>query len=371
MTSVITSFYRNRAARSWRTTSSAGARAFHRTLPGYAPTRLVEAPVLADELGVGRVFVKEESSRLGLPAFKILGASYAVSRALSERFGAPGTVLGLDRLRTGVAAHGAVELVAATDGNHGRAVARTARLLGAAARIFLPTGITGQARSAIAGEGAEVVELPLAYDDVVMAAAAYAREAGHGAVLVQDTSWPGYHDVAGWIVDGYSTLFVEVDEQLAASGVVRPPDLVAVPVGVGSLAQAAVRHYRAGAVPAPVVLSVEPLAAPAVLASLHAGERMTVPTSATIMAGLNCGTPSQDAWPLLRAGLDAATAVTDDEAARAVHDLAALDVDAGPCGAAALAGVRDYLQAAPLPSDAVVLLLSTEGLTANPLVGER
>src|SRR5215211_277719 len=60
---------------------------FHRRLPGYEETPLVDAPGLADALGVGKVLVKDESSRLGLPAFKVLGASWAVYRALEERLG--------------------------------------------------------------------------------------------------------------------------------------------------------------------------------------------------------------------------------------------------------------------------------------------
>jgi len=60
---------------------------FHRLLPGYVETPLVDAPKLASALGVGKVFVKDESSRLGLPAFKILGASWAVYRAVEERLG--------------------------------------------------------------------------------------------------------------------------------------------------------------------------------------------------------------------------------------------------------------------------------------------
>jgi len=174
-----------------------------------------------------------------------------------------------------------------------------------------------------------------------------------------------------WITDGYSTLFHEADEQLAAAGA-GPPGLVAVPVGVGALAYAAVRHYRSGSAapaapaPAPTVLSVEPANAPAIISSLHAGRVVTVPTAPTIMAGLNCGTPSATGWPMLQAGLDAAVTVTDGEAARAVRDLQATGVDSGPCGAAALAGVRALARTGAL-ADTAVLLLSTEGRAANPL----
>jgi diaminopropionate ammonia-lyase len=369
MTAARTDPYSNPGARAWRTDRVTGVAGFHRSLPGYAPTRLAEVPGLAGELGVARVFVKEESSRLGLPAFKVLGASYAISTALTARYGADGGrhggALPLDELRAVAAGHDQVELIAATDGNHGRAVARIARLLGLPSRIFFPAGISRAAGAAITAEASQAVELGLEYDDVVRTAKEAAAKAGDAALMIQDTAWPGYDQIPQWITDGYSTLFEEADEQLGAAGA-GPPDLVAVPVGVGALAHAAVRHYRSGGA-APAVLSVEPVSAPAILTSLHAGRVITVPTAATIMAGLNCGTASAIAWPVLRAGLDAAVAVTDAEAVRAVRDLAAAGVDSGPCGASSLAGVRALARPGPLAADATVLLLSTEGRAANPL----
>jgi len=370
VTGARTGPYRNPGARDWRAERVAGVAGFHRSLPGYAVTRLVPVPGLARELGVRSVFVKEESSRFGLPAFKVLGASYAVSRALSQRYGADGQALPLDELRAAAAGHDPVELIAATDGNHGRAVAHFAGLLGLPSRIFFPAGISAAAAAAISAEASQAVELDEPYDGVVAAAREAAASAGESALLIQDTSWPGYEQIPLWITDGYSTLFHEADEQLEAAGA-GPPGLVAVPVGVGALAHAAVLHYRSGrAVPgstAPTVLSVEPMSAPAILASLHAGRLVTVPTGPTVMAGLNCGTPSASAWPVLQAGLDAAVTVTDGEAAQAVRDLQAAGVDSGPCGASSLAGVRALARTGALAADTAVLLLSTEGRAANPL----
>ncbi|WP_344530675.1 diaminopropionate ammonia-lyase [Streptomyces albiaxialis] len=330
-----------------------GARAFHASLPGYAPTPLTELPALARGLGVGRLFAKDESARLGLPAFKALGATWAVHRLLEEHAGG-----------------GPVTLVTATDGNHGRAVARTARLRGQRAHVFVSRGVHPAAVAAVAGEGARVTTVDGPYDEAVRAARAAAG--APGTLLVQDSGQPGYERVPGWIVEGYATLFAETDEQLARAGA-APPDLVAVPAGVGSLAQAAVVHYRSpreGRRP-PVLLTAEPEAAPCVLTSLRHGEPRTVPTGETAMAGLNCGTPSLLAWPYLRDGIDAAVAVDDAAGAAAARDLAAHGVPAGPCGAAPLAGLRAALGAAARPGldlapDATVVLLSTEGAEANP-----
>ncbi|MFG2881761.1 diaminopropionate ammonia-lyase [Streptomyces sp. NPDC048297] len=352
-------------ARSWRCDPApVEVRGFHASLPDYQPTPLTELHLLASELGVGRVFVKDESCRLGLPAFKALGASWAVHRALAER-AANGT------------ARGPVTLVTATDGNHGRAVARTARRLGQDAHVFVPQGVHPRAVEAIVAEQAKVTEVSGSYDDAVRLAAEAAT--APDALLVQDTAWPGYERIPGWIVEGYSTLCAEIDEQLAAGGVAEGPDLVAVPVGVGSLAQGVVTHYRSRpSGHAPALLSVEPESAACVLESLTVGGLVGVTTGETSMAGLNCGTPSSIAWPYLRGGLDAAVAVTDADSARAAGDLAALGVSSGPCGAASLAGLRAVLSgtgarerrtALGLGPSAMVVLLSTEGAAANPRSG--
>jgi diaminopropionate ammonia-lyase len=341
----VSTWYSSNTAREWvAPTLSPDALKFHRTLPGYAPTPLIDLPTLAAELTVGRVLVKDESARLGLPAFKVLGASWACQQ--------------VQRRTPGVA------LVAATDGNHGRAVARMAAHFGVGATVFVPAVMLPETADRIAGEGAAVVRVDGDYDEAVRRAAAYADEAP-GRALVQDTAWDGYTEVPEWIVQGYDTLLHEVDTQLASQGAAA--DLVAVPVGVGSLAEAVVRHYRQPNRRRPRVLSVEPDTAACVLASLHAGRRITVPTADTVMAGLNCGTISGSAWPVVRAGLDAAVAVTDEDALGAVDDLAGVGVSSGPCGAATLAGVRAALTdperrgALHLNPEAVVVLLSTEG----------
>lgn len=362
MTEPVLAPYFNPRAREWTTAGTADTLSFHETLPNLTWTPLVEVPELATELGVGRVFVKVESSRMGLPSFKILGASYAITRALAARHGVS-RVMPIGELRKWLDTVPPLELTAATDGNHGRAVAHVGAILGVAVRIFTPADISPEAKRAIEEEGAVRVEVAAPYDDVVAAAARDAE--ARGAVLIQDTAWEGYEQIPQWIVDGYSTLVIEADAQLADAGVTRL-DLVAVPVGVGSLAQAAVGHYRSHP-DSPSILSVEAEAAPALLTSLHAGRAVSVPTEATIMAGLNCGTPTSIGWPTLHAGVDAAVVVSDEDAARAVHDLQRLGVDAGPCGASTLAGARALASISPMAPDSTLLLLSTEGSGANPL----
>src|SRR5580693_8516964 len=356
------------------------AAAFHRALPGYEPTPLVEAPALAAELGVGRLFVKDESARFDLRAFKYLGASWAGFLAVAARTGYTGAAT-LDGLRSflalaagGAAAGGgagnALTLVTATDGNHGRAVARTARQLGLPARVYLPKGVPDVVIDRIKAEGALLTVVDADYDGAVMAARADVDAAASGGdaaafggdaaasggttgMLIQDTAWDGYEQVPSWIVAGYETLFAEIDAQLAAAGAAwfggAGAGLISVPVGVGSLAQAAVAHYRRSGLPGqrrPLLLSVEPDTAACVLRSLADGALASVPTSATVMNGLNCGTPSSIAWPYLRDGLDAAIAVTDADAREAVATLSSAGVTAGPSGAAGFAGLRAALTGA-------------------------
>jgi diaminopropionate ammonia-lyase len=381
-------------ARSWACGTpehvlSGEVRAFHASLPGYAPTPLTEVPGLATELGAGRLFVKDESSRLGLPAFKILGASWAVHQVLGDPPAGATSPDGIARLRELAARRPGLVFVTATDGNHGRAVARMARLTGVPARVFVPAAAEPAARAAIASEGGEVTQVTGTYDEAVAAARDWAG-GQPGAALIQDTAWPGYEQVPTWIVEGYSTLFAELDAQLTAAGA-YPPALVAVPVGVGSLAQAAVMHYRSAAArggaaaggcpgrgqhfapggpsPGTAVLSVEPESAACLLASLRAGTPVSVPTGNTIMAGLNCGTVSSIAWPCFASGLDAAVAVSDGAARRASADLAAAGISSGPSGASSLAGARAVLTgpgsggrraAVGVGADSVIVLLSTE-----------
>jgi diaminopropionate ammonia-lyase len=346
--------------------------AFHRSLPGYGPTALRDLPALARRCGVGRVWLKDESGRFGLPAFKVLGASWAVCSTLAERLGEPALAAEPRALRARL--NGAPALMAATDGNHGRAVARTAALLGLPARIFVPAGAAPARLAAIAGEGAAVEEVDGTYDDAVERSAAVA--AAEGALLVQDTGWPargtddrGYEEIPRRVAEGYSTLLWECEEQLAAAGE-GPPDAMLVQVGVGALAEAAVRFWKRPAVGGSVrLVGVQPAAAACLVAALAAGGPVRLPgRQESLMAGLNCGTVSSVAWPWLRRGLDAVVTVEDDRAAEAMRALAAEGVVAGETGAAGAAGLLELAAgggaaAVGLGAASRVLLLSTEGAT--------
>jgi len=368
----------------------AAVHAFHQRLPGYAPTPLHDLPELARATGVGRVLVKDESSRLGLPAFKILGASWATYRLLCERLGEEPEWSTLDDLAAVVADRlGSLRLVAATDGNHGRAVARMATLLGLSSIVLVPEGTVDARIDGIASEGAEVVVTPGSYDDAVALAAGMA---GERDLVVSDTSWPGYQDVPAWVIEGYATIFTEVDSQLihppdgegvdvGPTGIDVPDgdlvDALIVPLGVGALGAAAGACLRSGREPddGPVLIGVEPDTAACVAAAVEAGHLVEVPgPHRSIMAGLNCGLASMLALPTVTATFDAFVAVDDDRCRDAIRAYADAGLDVGETGAATLAGLmavaEEHHEALPLPDNATVLLLATEGVT-DPVNFER
>lgn len=311
---------------------------FHRSLPGYEPTPVHELGHVARALGLGEVLLKDESNRLGLPAFKILGASWAVEQALRER----------PDVHT---------LVAASSGNHGRAVAHVARQRGLSCRVFLPARSVRARREAIASEGAEVVVVDGTYEDAVRSAAGAGAQPGVLEVADVGSSGP-----ARWVIDGYATLFDEAAEQAAF-------DVIVVPAGVGSLAAASARH---GAEARVAVVAVEPVTAACLTASLAAGRPAAVPTPGTTMSGLDCAEVSEAAWPTLRAGITGTITISDGQAHEAMRELARVGLRIGDSGAAPLAALRTLVQdesadalrrAVGIAPAARVLLIATEGPT--------
>jgi diaminopropionate ammonia-lyase len=348
--------------------------AFHRRLPGYTRTPLIDAPLVATALGVKRVLVKDESSRFGLPSFKILGASWAVHRALAERLGADlAPWRDLSDLRQDLMPMQPLALAAATDGNHGHAVARMARFLGLEASIFVPAGTTRARIEAIAGEGASVTLIEGNYDDAVRRSA---EEQANDCIVVSDTSWPGYQDIPRAVIEGYSTILWEVDDELVERG--EPmPDLVAVQIGVGALAAAVARHFRRHDAPQrTILLGVEPKTAACALASIEAGRIVSIRLRhESIMAGVNCGMPSTVGWPAVAGGIDFFVAVEDQWARDAMRVLAEEGLVAGESGAAGLAGLLELANTRRLGdlgagSGTTVLILVTEGAT-DPGVYEQ
>ena len=336
--------------------ADARVREFHRTLPGYEPTPLYRRGALARSLGIGELYVKHEGARFGLGAFKGLGASWALHCLTRRQPGSFETVS------------------AASEGNHGRAVAWAARLAGIPCTIFLPAHVARERVENIRGEGASVTLVDGSYEDAVRRCDAESRE--HGWQVISDVGYDGYLDIPELVVAGYHTLFQEVDEQLDAAAW-PPPDLVLIPGGVGGILHAGVAHYahRAGA---PRVVGVEPSSADCLTASLESPEGGPAPATGdgeTTMACLNCAEVSLSSWPAIRSGVDAMIAIDDPDAMEGVRLLyreapGEPALEAGTSGAATtgaigalmrdprLSGLRRHLA---LGSSSRVLVVCTEG----------
>jgi len=351
---------------------------FHQRLPGYAPTPLLEAPQLARRLGVGKLWIKDETKRFDMPSFKILGTSWAVYRALMSRMGTEAvyweTFADLARFFAPLRPW---TLVAATDGNHGRAVAHMAALLGFDAHIFVPRDMTESRITAIKNEGGKVTVVNGTYDEAVRQSA---NEQDENHLVISDTSWPGYEEIPSWVVEGYDTIFHEVDVELSRqrqSG----PDIVIVQMGVGALAAAVVQHYRhANSVTSPKIVGVEPHTAACLLASMKANRLVSLDTPPrTIMAGLNCETPSLIAWPIVSKGIDLFMSIEDEWACQGMCTLATLGMVAGETGAAGLGGLLALLDDPSMSAARAslgidystrILVICTEGAT-DPVAYER
>ncbi|KAK2763198.1 hypothetical protein FQN54_009834 [Arachnomyces sp. PD_36] len=334
-------------------------KSFHESLPAYAPTPLVPLEDLAKELGVKGIFVKDESTRLGLPSFKILGASWGTYRAITAHL-----KLGQDTDLTVLsdeARKHSVRLLAATDGNHGRAIARMGQLLKLPVDIFVPYDLDEYTRNLIASEGATVTVVEGDYDAAILRANQKSSSL-ENSLLIQDTAFEGYEEIPSWIVEGYSTMLHEIDSQLASYNI--KPTTIITPAGVGSLSHAVVSHSKSEDRNI-TVLTVEPDTAACLHKSLKLGTSTPLQTSKTIMSGLNCGTVSSTAWPILHSGVDASTTISDYESDQAVKYLSSHGLSAGPCGSAALAALTHVASTDPsainLSPDSVIVLLCTEG----------
>lgn len=352
--------------------------AFHSSLENFMPTPLIPHPELAAELGVRQVFIKCETSRLGLPAYKILGASYAIYRYLGRLITMPGAESTTRSSIAEAAKKARTHLCCATDGNHGRAVAYMANLLGIPATVFVPRFVPQHTIRAIASEGKQdkitIVHVSGSYDDAETQALkfSFASPFHH---LIQDNSFPELDDsIVNWIVAGYRTIFNEIDTALAHHKL--SPTLFVVPVGVGSLAQSVSTHYapKPGTHPSlrPKILTIEPTTAASLFTSLKAGEPKSVETSDTIMTGLNCGSVSTLAFPILKHSVDFAATVGERDAHEGVRELRDIGIDAGPIAGACVSALHGIsvlgegvqpldLRKMGLDRHSVVVVIATEG----------
>jgi diaminopropionate ammonia-lyase len=352
---------------------------FHQQLLGYRPTDLVCWKRLAEAWGIKHVFIKDESTRFNLKAFKVLGGSYAVARLMCQKLGKDPdrinfTYLVSDEARERV---GEITFTTATDGNHGRAIAWAAQQLHQNAVIYMPKGTSRARVENIRSHGATVVVTELNYDDTVRFSRRMAEE--NGWYVIQDTAWEGYTEIPLWIMQGYMTMCVEAVNQMVREG--ASPTHVFVQVGVGALAGAVVGYFlNKFRNHPPRFITLEPNNAACILASVAAGDGRPHAVKGdlnTVMVGLACGEPNPIGWEILRDFCSCYVSCDDFVAANGVRILAKplegdAPVEAGESGAVGL-GVLDLLcnsdkagelkQALDIGLDSTLLFFNTEGVT--------
>lgn len=342
----------------------------------YEPTPLAKLPATAACLGLGEVYVKDESYRFGLNAFKVLGGSYAIGRYLTERLGKEISQVDYKTLTSDEVKQqlGGITFVTATDGNHGRGVAWAARQFGQKAVVYMPKGSAAERLANIRAEGAEASITELNYDDAVRLANSQAEEKGW--VMVQDTAWEGYEDIPTWIMQGYGTMGLEAYDQLP-----QMPTHIFLQAGVGSMAGAVTGLFAACCGEnRPVVTIVEPEKANCLYQTSKAndGQRHFVTGEMnTIMAGLACGEPCSIGWNILADYADHFISCPDYVAAKGMRILgnpAGKDdrVISGESGAATFGCVAEIMtnpalawmkEKLGLNETSRVLFFSTEGDT--------
>lgn len=353
---------------------------FHKSFPQYSVTPLTRLTNLASYLGLKRLYVKDESYRFGLNAFKVLGGSYAIAKYISKELGrdvseVPYSVLTSEKLRE---EFGQATFFSATDGNHGRGVAWAANRLGQKCVIRMPKGTTQTRLENIAKENATVTIEDMNYDECVRLAASEAEKTPRG-IIVQDTAWDGYEEIPTWIMQGYGTLATEADEQLAADG--ARPTHIFIQAGVGSLAGAVIGYFanRFKENP-PVMVVVEAGAADCLYRSALKGDGSRIDVTGdmlTIMAGLACGEANTVSWDILRNHADAFVSCPDWVSANGCRIYGApmrgdTQVISGESGSVTMGLVhalmtkpeyKELKEALKLDENSEVLLVSSEGDT--------
>lgn len=360
--------------------AAAAALKFHKSLPGYAPTHLISLQNLAQNLGVKGIYVKDESSRFGLKAFKALGGTYAMYRILCDRLRidpskADFTFFQRDDIRKKTAE---ITFVTATDGNHGKGVSWACGLFGCKAYVYMPDGSSEERAEAVRSAGPATVEITdKNYDETVLYAKKMSEE--NGWILIQDTAWNGYEQIPLWIIQGYLTMARETVWELAAHRV--RPTHVFLQAGVGAMAGGVcgflMDHYRDDR---PVICIAEPEAAACIFLSAQYSDghvHSVKGNPVTIMAGLNCGTPCGITWPVLRDFVTGYFSCPDYIAAHGMRTYACpvgkdSAVVSGESGGVTMGVVRMLLEddsmrevrnKLGMDQDSVILLINTEGDT--------
>ncbi len=349
---------------------------FHSSFPVYQETPLTELKETAKELGLGTIYVKDESYRFGLNAFKVLGGSYAIGNYLAQKLGKTISEMPYEKLVSEEVRKelGDITFVTATDGNHGRGVAWTANQLRQKSVVYMPKGSAQERLENIRAEGADASITDMNYDEAVRLANSQAETKGW--IMVQDTAWEGYEDIPEWIMQGYGTMGYEAYTQLP-----QKPTHIFLQAGVGSMAGAITGFFASVyGEDRPIITIVEPNKADCIFRTAEAADgklHFVTGDMNTIMAGLACGEPCSIGWNVLQDYADNFISCPDYMAAQGMRILGNpakgdTRVISGESGAAAFGCVSEIMRKPQyadvkeklgLNEDSRVLFISTEGDT--------
>lgn len=356
--------------------SAKKVQSFHASFPVYKETPLVELKHTAKSMGLGNIYIKDESYRFGLNAFKVLGGSYAIGNYLAKRLGKSITEMPYEKLVSGEIKRelGDITFVTATDGNHGRGVAWTAKQLQQKSVVYMPKGSAEERLMNIRAEGVDASITDLNYDEAVRLANSQAEQKGW--VMVQDTAWEGYEDIPGWIMQGYGTMGYEAYMQLP-----EKPTHIFLQAGVGSMAGAVAGFFASVyGEDRPIITIVEPNKADCIYKTAEAADgklHFVTGDMDTIMAGLACGEPCSIGWNVLRDYADNFISCPDYAAAQGMRVLGNPEagdtkVVSGESGASAFGCIAEIMRdktlvelknKLKLDENSKVLFFSTEGDT--------
>ncbi len=359
---------------------ASGIKTFHQSIDNYAPTPLHSLPVLAEKMGLGGLYIKDESFRFGLNAFKSLGATWALARILCQHLDKDIDTVDFSffKQKTVLDKIGTMTFATATDGNHGRGLAWAAKQFGCRAKVFMPAGTVPIRVKNIEVLGADVMVTKTNYDNTVRMAAQAAED--NDWVIVQDTSWKGYETIPLWVLQGYTTMAGEVLDQIKKNSLAMPTHLF-LQAGVGSM-PAAILGYYANVLKekCPATYILEPNRADCMYQSALRGDGNPVAVTGaldTMMAGLACGEPNPFAWEILRDFSSGFISCSDEIAAIGMrclaHPLGNDPAIVSGESAAVGPGLADVLsmdskwadtrKKMGLDKDAILLCFSTEGDT--------
>ena len=341
--------------------------------PGYAITPLYSLENLARDIGVGKIWYKDESQRFHLKSFKALGGAYAVARqlqmAIAEATGSIPSVQDLlDKKYNDITSQ--MVISCATDGNHGRSVAWGCQMFGCQSVIYIHRHVSDGRKQAIEAFGATVNRVSGNYDESVKQADSDANR--YGRIIVSDTSYDGYMEIPKDVTLGYTVLLSESVEQMHG----EIPTHVFIQGGVGGLPSAVCAYFwELWGEQRPRFIVVEPENANCLQESSRAGHPVIVEGELdTLMAGLACGKVSALAWEILTIGANDFMTINEASVPLTMKMLARgfngdPTIEAGESAVAGLAALitarhsEEYSHRLGLDESSRIYIIGSEGAT--------